>query len=69
MNIQMNEPHGITICDIIPKPWNMYNMFFKSQIENWMRNQNPIFYIELYFNKPMNMNICSKYVIFKGNIP
>ncbi len=50
------------------KPWNMYDNKKQQHVDKWRKNQNPIVCIKLWFNRHVNMNICSKYVISKGNL-
>jgi hypothetical protein len=45
------------------KPWDLYDSRKQWHVDKWRRNQNPIICITLWFNRCVNMNICSKYVI------
>jgi hypothetical protein len=50
------------------KPWDLCDNWNQQHVGKWKKTQNLIVCIQLWFNRRVNMNICSKYVILKGNI-
>jgi hypothetical protein len=50
------------------KAWNMYDSKKQRCVDKWKRTQNHIVCIKFWFNRHVNMNICSYYVISKGDI-
>ncbi len=50
------------------KPRDLCDHKKQQHVDQWKRTRNPTVCIQLWFNRHVNMNICSKYVILEGNI-